>query len=294
MQTLTPWPHRAYVLLSRMLALLPWLTSLYGARMNPRVLVLRAAGTNCDAETVYAFELAGATTERLHVNRLAERPELMERFHILVIPGGFTYGDDVSAGKILANELTTRLAEPLHRFVERGSLVLGICNGFQVVLKAGLLPGWDEPAPSFTLTDNLAGRFEDRWVWLQPSSPACVFTRGMAEPIYLPVAHGEGRFTATTSAALDRLEADGQVAFRYVDPQGGPVDYPANPNGSDRDIAGICDPTGRVLGLMPHPERHAHPTQHPQWTRLGLASEGHGLAIFRNAVRAAREVELVS
>jgi len=268
--------------------------------MSPHVIVLRAAGTNCDVETDYAFRLAGATTEPLHVNRLAERPEVLHKAQILVIPGGFTYGDDVGAGKVLANELTTRLAEPLHRFVERGGLVLGICNGFQVLVRTGLLPGWDEEAPSFTLTDNLSGRFEDRWVRLLPTSPQCVYTKGMSEPLYLPVAHGEGRFTASRADALDRLERQGQVAFRYVAADGGSVRYPDNPNGSDRDIAGVCDSTGRVMGLMPHPERHVHPTQHPQWTRQrthefdALTGEGQGLAVFRNAVRAATELGLSS
>ena len=259
--------------------------------MKPRALVLRAAGTNCDRETAHALELAGAEPARVHINRIAERRELLDEYRILVIPGGFTYGDDVAAGKILANEMTTRLAEPLHRFVERGSLVLGICNGFQVLLKTGLLPGWHEEVPSLTLTDNAAGRFEDRWVTMLPASPQCVFTQGMADPIYLPIAHAEGRFTASTPDMLDRLEQQGQVAFRYVAAGGGPPAYPENPNGSDRDIAGICDPTGRVMGLMPHPERHVHPTHHPQWTRRGPAPEGEGLAIFRNAVQAALEHE---
>ncbi len=252
--------------------------------MKPRILVLRAAGTNCDVETAHAFELAGGDADRLHVNRVAEKPSVLDQYQILVIPGGFTYGDDVAAGKVLANELTTRLGEPLGRFVERGSLVLGICNGFQVLLKAGLLPGRDDTAPAFTLADNLSGRYEDRWVYLAPASPQCVFTSGMESPVYLPVAHGEGRFTATDPGRLDDLERQGQVAFRYISASAGAPDYPENPNGSDRDIAGICDASGRVLGLMPHPERHVDPTQHPQWTRLGRAEVGEGLAIFRNAV----------
>lgn len=262
--------------------------------MNPRVIVLRAAGTNCDVETAHAFARAGGDPVSVHVNRLAERPDMLEAAHILVIPGGFTYGDDVAAGKVYAVELTTRLAEPLHRFVEDGGLVLGICNGFQVLVKTGLLPGWDEEAQSFTLTDNLSGRFEDRWVWLQPAATHCVFTEGMGPLVRFPVAHGEGRFTASSPESLDRLEVQGQVAFRYVDPDGAKPGYPANPNGSDRGIAGIADTTGRVLGLMPHPERHVHPTQHPQWTRFGRAEEGDGLALFRNAVRAVAQLGVAS
>ncbi len=259
--------------------------------MKPRTLIVRAAGTNCDNETDHAFRLAGAETKRIHVNRLTEKPELLDEFGILVFPGGFTYGDDVAAGKILANELTTRIAEPLHRFVERGSLVLGICNGFQVLIKTGLLPGWGETERQMTLTDNLNGKFVDAWYWLQPVSKKCVFTRGMTEPIYLPIAHAEGRFVGRDSAALDRLEENDQVVFRYTNPPGveGPLADGANPNGADRDIAGICDPTGRVMGLMPHPERHIFTTQHPRWTRGDAKAEGDGMQFFRNAVEAAVE-----
>ena len=261
--------------------------------MKPRAIVLRAAGTNCDLETEHAFQVAGADAERIHVNRVADDPGLLNEFGILVVPGGFTYGDDVAAGKILANELTTRMAEPLQRFVERGSLVLGICNGFQVLIKTGLLPGWAGEEPQFTLTDNLHGTFEDRWGWLQPASERCVFTRGMTEPVYYPIAHAEGRFVARDEAALDRLVANDQIAFRYARPSGAtgdePLEFPANPNGSARNIAGVCDTTGRVMGLMPHPERHLYATQHPRWTRGEAGVEGHGAQVFRNAVAAAVE-----
>jgi phosphoribosylformylglycinamidine synthase subunit PurQ / glutaminase len=256
--------------------------------MTAKALVLRAAGTNCDLETAHAFERAGADTERIHINRIADNPELLDRFGILVVPGGFTYGDDVAAGRILANEMTTRIAEPLHRFVERGSLVLGICNGFQVLLKTGLLPGWDVEEPQLTLTDNLNGSFQDRWVWLQPSSPHCVFTQGMTEPVYYPIAHAEGRFVARDEASLDRLEAQGQIAFKYTSDPNVSSDnstHPSNPNGSDRDIAGICDPTGRVMGLMPHPERHMLTTQHPRWSKGDVDGDGEGMTVFQNAVK---------
>ena len=256
--------------------------------MATNALILRAAGTNCDEETEHAFRLVSAETERLHVNRVAERPDVLEAAQIVVIPGGFTYGDDVAAGAVLANELTTRLAEPLHRFVERGGLVLGICNGFQVLVKTGLLPGWDGDTTALTLTDNLSGKFEGRWVTIRPGSTRCVYTSGMDGPICLPVAHAEGRLTASSEGVLDRLESQEQVAFRYVGSDGGPAGYPDNPNGADRDIAGICDPSGRVLGLMPHPERHVHPTHHPQWTRREPSAEGDGLQIFRNALNAAQ------
>ncbi|MDZ7372572.1 MAG: phosphoribosylformylglycinamidine synthase I [candidate division KSB1 bacterium] len=257
-----------------------------------RVLVLRAAGSNCDWETAHAFQLAGAQAELVHVNRLAEDSKRLDRYHILAIPGGFTYGDDVSAGKILANELKYKLGEQVQRFVDEGKLVLGICNGFQVLVKAGLLPYGRirDGRQLVTLTFNDSGRFEDRWVYLKPdpSSP-CVFTRGMEHTITLPVAHAEGKFVPADSGVLELLEANHQIVFRYVGPNGGPAPYPWNPNGSIGDVAGICDPTGRIFGLMPHPERHVDPTHHPRWTREGLRTEGDGLAIFRHAVQYARE-----
>ncbi|MBI2194620.1 MAG: phosphoribosylformylglycinamidine synthase I [Planctomycetes bacterium] len=250
-----------------------------------RALVLRTAGTNCDVETAFAFERSGAAVQRLHVNRLAESPRALMDFQILALPGGFSYGDDVAAGKIFANELRFRLGEAVADFVAAGRLVLGICNGFQVMVKMGLLPGPFTPsaAQQVTLTFNDSGKFEDRWVHLQVCSRTCVFTRGLAH-LYLPVAHGEGKFVAPGDPALDDLDARQQVAFRYVNENLQPAGYPHNPNGSQRAIAGLCDPTGRVLGLMPHPERHFLPTQHPRWTREGLRPEGDGAAIFRNAV----------
>lgn len=250
---------------------------------TPRVLILRAPGANCDNETHFAFQLAGAEVERLHVNRLRETPALLKRFQILVIPGGFTYGDDVAAGKILANQLTHFLGEEMRAFRDRERLILGICNGFQVILKAGLLVAPDEDGPVATLAHNACGSFVDRWVYLQASGK-CPFLTGI-DRIHLPVAHGEGRFLCRTDWQLQGLKQAGQAVLCYVDAQGKAGGFPINPNGSQGDIAGICDLTGRVLGLMPHPERHVLPTQHPRWTRQGLAKEGEGLAIFRNAVR---------
>jgi phosphoribosylformylglycinamidine synthase I len=250
---------------------------------TPRALILRAPGANCDAEAQYAFELAGAVAERLHVNRLREQPRLLHTYQILVIPGGFTYGDDVAAGKILANQLSHFLGEALRLFRDREKLILGICNGFQVLLKAGLLLQPDEDGPVATLAHNACGRFEDRWIYLQAESRRCRFLTGYHR-LHLPVAHGEGRFVVREQWMLQGLEQAGQRVLRYVDAEGHPGGYPVNPNGSQADVAGICDPTGRVLGLMPHPERHVLPTQHPRWTREGLASEGDGLRLFRNAV----------
>jgi phosphoribosylformylglycinamidine synthase len=249
-----------------------------------RVLILRAPGANCDGETLFACEKAGVLGERIHVNRLRESPSLLQRFQMLVVPGGFTYGDDVAAGKILANQLSGFLGDALRFFRDREKLILGVCNGFQALLKAGLLIPPDEEGPVATLAPNTSGRFEDRWIHLQAEPGRCPFLTGL-DRLHLPVAHGEGRFLCRQQWQLEGLRQSGQAVLRYVDAAGNPGGYPVNPNGSEGDVAGVCDATGRVLGLMPHPERHVLPTQHPRWTRLGLAAEGEGLAIFRNAVR---------
>jgi phosphoribosylformylglycinamidine synthase len=248
-----------------------------------RVLILRAPGANCDAETQFAFELAGADAQRVHVNRLREQPSLLEAYQVLVLPGGFSYGDDVAAGKILAAQLVHFLGEAVSRFRDAGKLILGICNGFQALLKADLLLPPDEHGPLATLADNCSGHLEDRWIYLQATPGHCPFLKGI-QRIHLPIAHGEGRFLCREDRVLEQLDRASQIVLRYCDGDGRPGAYPVNPNGSEGDVAGICDATGRVLGLMPHPERHALPTQHPRWTREGLAPEGEGLAIFRNAV----------
>jgi phosphoribosylformylglycinamidine synthase len=251
---------------------------------TPRVLILRAPGANCDEEAGFAFERAGATAERVHINRLREQPGLLQRYQILAVPGGFTYGDDVAAGKILANQLAHFLGDALRRFRDTEKLILGICNGFQALLKAGLLLPPDEDGPVATLAPNSSGRFEDRWITLEAAPGRCPFLTGVTR-LQLPVAHGEGRFVCREGWMLQGLQQAGQVVLRYVDEGGQSGGYPVNPNGSQGDVAGVCDATGRVLGLMPHPERHVLPTHHPRWTRLGLAEEGDGLQLFRNAVR---------
>jgi phosphoribosylformylglycinamidine synthase len=251
---------------------------------TPRTLILRAPGANCDEETQFAFDKAGALTDRLHVRQLREKPELLDQFQILVIPGGFAYGDDVGAGKILASQLTHFLGERLHAFRDRGNLILGICNGFQALLKTGLLIPDDHEGPRATLALNASRKFEDRWVHVRAFPSECIFLKGYDEPMYFPVAHAEGNFTTRDPNVLRDLEHSRLIVLRYVGPSGEPGSYPLNPNGSEDGVAGVCDETGRVLGLMPHPERHVLPTQHPFWTRLGLAEEGDGLRLFRNAV----------
>ncbi|MBN1816057.1 MAG: phosphoribosylformylglycinamidine synthase I [Sedimentisphaerales bacterium] len=262
------------------------------AMENVQAIVLRAAGVNCDVETQYALELAGARAERIHINRLIEDPAPLDRCQILVFPGGFSYGDDVAAGKILANQVIYHLAETIRRCIDDGKLVLGICNGFQVLVKAGILPGLAQMGFSFenqpvSITDNDSGKYEDRWVYLQPGTDRCVFLDADRR-IYLPVAHGEGKLVTRDASILERLRSEGHVAFRYVDAQGDVGDFPINPNGSVDSIAGLTDATGRVLGLMPHPERFVHSTQHPHWTRLE-EPQSDGMMIFDNAVRYVRE-----
>ncbi len=254
-----------------------------------KVLVLRAAGTNCDKETIFAFEQAGATAEPVHINRLRETPNLLNDYQILVLAGGFSFGDDISAGKIFAVRLRHELGPQLAQFVQSDKLVLGICNGFQILVKAGLLP---EPningqfIQKVTLSDNDSGRFQDQWVWLKSCSKKCVFI-GPDEMIYLPIAHGEGKFIPHDDATLAQLKANDQIVFRYVDEQGNTGDYPINPNGSIDHIAGICDPSGRILGLMPHPERHIMPTQNPHWTQTEskVSAKYMGTHIFTRAVQ---------
>lgn len=259
-----------------------------------KAIVLRAAGINCDLETEYALTLAGAESQRVHINQLIASPAMLDGVQILVVPGGFSYGDDVAAGKILANQVMHHLSDLLHRFVEQGKLILGICNGFQVLIKTGLVPGLRTEglaATEFaaTLTDNDCGRFQDRWVYLQPGTERCVFIEP-GRRIYLPIAHGEGKIVARDAATLARLRDEGYVAFRYVDADGNRGGFPINPNGSQDDIAGLTDATGRVLGMMPHPERFVRITQHPAWTRLKEREGfGDGMTIFTNAVRYVKE-----
>src|SRR5260370_907541 len=250
---------------------------------TPRALILRAPGANCDQETQFAFEQAGALADRVHIQRLREQPKLLLQYQILAVPGGFTYGDDVGAGKIRAIKLRPFLGDAIRQFRDRERLVLGVCNGFQAIVKAGLLLPPDDDGGLATLAHNESGKFEDRWIELEAIQGRCPFLKGYTR-LTLPVAHGEGRFVVREPWILKGLEQTGQVVLRYIGGGSVPASYPANPNGSLGGVAGICDATGRVLGLMPHPERHVLPTHHPQWTRRGLAPEGDGLRLFRNAV----------
>ncbi len=254
---------------------------------QPQVLVLRAPGANCDAETGYAFERAGARVQFVHVNQLLESPRLLKDAQILGLPGGFSYGDDIAAGRILANQIRHHLFDAMAEFKAAGKLLLGICNGFQVLIKSGLLLADVHGEAPATLTGNASGKFEDRWVQLKVTSDRSAFLQGISS-LYLPVAHAEGRFVVRDEATLTRLWDNGQVALCYTSPSNlnsASVGYPENPNGSQANIAGITDETGRVLGLMPHPERYIDRTHHPRWTRGEGTSPGDGFAIFQNAVR---------
>jgi phosphoribosylformylglycinamidine synthase subunit PurQ / glutaminase len=254
---------------------------------KPRALVLTGYGINTDAETAHAFGLpsVGGEGVRVHLNDLIATPQMLRDYQMLVIPGGFSFGDDIASGKVLAVKLRAGVLEPLRDFVDRGRLVLGICNGFQVLVKLGLLPNiGGECRQEVTLTFNDSGRFEDRWVYLSVNPASnCVFTMGM-DRVYLPVRHGEGKFIPGDPSTLATLEGRHCIVLRYVDEDGELAGYPWNPNGSIANIAGVCDVTGRVFGLMPHPEAYQHWTNHPRWTREPVPPEGMGVQIFRNAV----------
>ena len=262
---------------------------------RPKVIVLRTAGTNCDQETAFAFAAAGADAELVHINEFTSRRRELRDYHILALPGGFTYGDDIASGKILANELKFKLEDALQKFIRDGKLIIGICNGFQILVKAGLLPNLsgDFQTIEATLTLNDSNKFEDRWVYLKttnhkPQTTMCIWTKGINKIIHLPVAHGEGKFIPRNSSILKTLKKDGLIALEYVDEKGASNGYPSNPNGSVNNIAGICDRTGTIFGLMPHPERHVSAHQGPHWTRTvrggSREKEGDGLIIFQNGV----------
>jgi phosphoribosylformylglycinamidine synthase subunit PurQ / glutaminase len=252
-----------------------------------KVLMLRGPGTNRDIDTHLAFGLCGAETESALVNEIVRSEKRLMEYQILVIPGGFTYGDDISAGKIMANEIRLKLGEDIKKFVADGRLVLGICNGFQVLVKTGILPGIKTASVQpVTLTNNDSGKFECRWVYLKVNEKSpCVFTKGIRN-MYVPIAHGEGKLVAEPNVA-EKLN----IVVQYVDEkEKTKAGYPYNPNGSINDIAGICDASGRIFGLMPHPEDHVRRTQHPRWTRGTPGNFGDGLQLFKNAVAWANSI----
>lgn len=272
---------------------------------NVRVAVLFGFGINCDRETAAVFDMVGGTSERLHVNNLVQGNRSLEEFDILAVPGGFSFGDHLGSGRLLGNRLRFALRQQLQKFVSSGKPIIGICNGFQALVKTGLLPGPENASlePDLiqraSLTLNNTGRYEDRWVTLEfDSQSPCIWTKGI-QRIECPVRHGEGRFVMPTNTELDHLSSNHQLTVRYVDPStelgAGLTDdllpFPLSPNGSMRNIAGICDITGLVFGLMPHPEAFYTMWLHPEHTSMKLNEdewEGAGLQIFRNAVEYVR------
>jgi phosphoribosylformylglycinamidine synthase len=272
---------------------------------NVHVAVLFGFGINCDRETAAVFDMVGGKSERLHVNNLVQGNRSLEEFDILAVPGGFSFGDHLGSGRLLGNRLRFALRDQLQKFVSSGKPIIGICNGFQALVKTGLLPGPENASlePDLiqraSLTLNNTGRYEDRWVTLEfDSQSPCIWTKGI-QRIECPVRHGEGRFVMPTDAELDRLSANHQLTVRYADPSTEPgtnpsddlLPFPFSPNGSMRNIAGVCDPTGLVFGLMPHPEAFYTMWLHPEHTSMKLNEdewEGSGLQIFRNAVEYVR------
>ena len=249
-----------------------------------RVLVLRAAGINCDEEVMHCWKLAGAHADLLHINALARTPVLLEQYQIVTLPGGFSYGDDIAAGQIMASRILQDFVDPLRSLVARGGGILGICNGFQVLVKTGLLPGGNSGREEVTVTYNDSARFEARWVRLAVCTERCPFLEPQSV-LEMPVEHAEGKVITCSNDVAEQLGANGLVAMRYIDAEGNAAGYPANPNGSTFGIAGLCDSTGRVFGLMPHPDRHFAHTHHPSWTRRNPSTTPDGLTVFENAVR---------
>ena len=253
--------------------------------MKPSALILHATGTNRDWDAAEALVLAGAQPEIVHLNQLRTGERHWADYQMLVVPGGFSYADALGAGRLFALDLQAYFGDEVQAFVASGKPVIGICNGFQALVKASVLPGAAPHASRATLTFNAVGHFECRWVTLAAQSQTCAWTCGLQEPVLCPVAHGEGNFVLCPDSALDALRRQDQVALVYAMPDGAPAHgaYPYNPNGSVVDIAGICNPQGNVLGLMPHPENHIYPHQHPRWTRGEHG--GLGLRLFENGVR---------
>jgi phosphoribosylformylglycinamidine synthase I len=267
-----------------------------------KIIVLAGNGVNCEYETAYACKVGGADkVDIVHINELLYGDRILDDYHLLCLPGGFLDGDDLGAAKACANRFRhanvvptgERFWDQMMRFIKRGRLILGICNGFQLMVKLGLIPALGEGygGQEVTLTFNDSGRFEDRWVRLManPRSP-CVFTKGI-KSAYLPVRHGEGKFLPANKSVMRQLKEKGLICLQYTDERyrGATMRYPLNPNGSVEGIAGICDETGRLFGLMPHPEAYVHRTHHPRWTREDLPEEGIGVVFFKNAVEYIRE-----
>lgn len=268
-----------------------------------RAIVITGNGTNCENEAAHACRLGGFDDAVIaHIAEILSGEVRLDDFHFLNLTGGFLDGDDLGSAKAQANRLKhaavagsgEKLVEQFSRFIADGKLILGVCNGFQLMVKMGMLPGFDGAylTQTATLTHNDCGRFQDRWCYLKtdPASPS-IFTKGISKGIYLPVRHGEGKFLTDTAETMVRIESGHMAVLKYSDPDfaDATMEFPANPNGSTNAIAGLCDPTGRLMGLMPHPEAFVHYTQHPRWTREQLPEEGDGLILYKNAAEYVRK-----
>jgi phosphoribosylformylglycinamidine synthase I len=275
--------------------------------VKPQALVLTGYGINCDYETAHACALAGFQPERIHLNDVLEKPSCLGRYRLIVFPGGFSFGDDLGSGVAFASKVRfsvsqngQRLFDALMGFVERGRLVLGVCNGFQILARLGIVPAVKSlyGLQQATLAPNAEGYFIDRWVRLSVETQSnSVFTKNITS-LRLPVRHGEGRFVAKDSEMLREIEEKRLVSLRYCDDQNRPANrFPLNPNGSENAIAGVCDPSGRILGLMPHPEAAVSIYQYPDWARkkqnalrrnIPFSEEGEGIVLFKNAYEYAK------
>ena len=252
--------------------------------MKPKVCILRTDGTNCDEELFYAFEKYGARPEYIHVNQLRAKSKRLKAFQILALPGGFSYGDNIASGKVLAIELISFLKDELQNFIHNKGLILGVCNGFQTLVRTGLLPFDNLGHMNATLTQNKSGHFECRWVKVKTEDSHCVFLNGSDQIIDIAINHGEGKFFADNKT-IQKIENQKLVAFRYVDESGLPTQkFSENPNGSLNAIAGVTDPSGRILGLMPHPEKFVDLTQHPNWRRFNKNRQPDGALLFKNMI----------
>lgn len=262
---------------------------------KPSALILTGYGINCDDETAYAFEKAGAVSKVIHINDIIDSPRILQNFQIFTVPGGFSYGDDAGSGKALANKIKNNLMQEFQSFLENDTLMLGICNGFQVIVNLGIVPAINNSLgeAEVSLEYNRTFRYECRWVDLAVENTNSIFTKGITK-LRIPVAHGEGNFYAPDNI-LKQLESNNHIVMRYVRPDGNPAngEFPYNPNGSMNDIASICDKTGRVMGMMPHPERNIFFTQQDNWTYLKekaerenvkISDQSDGFQIFQNAV----------
>jgi len=249
-----------------------------------RIIVFTGYGINADKELAWAFELAGGAPDIVHLEDVIEESGIIDNYQILAFPGGFSFGDHIASGKVYANIVKYNLADKLKEFIEKDKLVIGICNGFQIITKMGLVPDFNNDLKqSASLVENESGHFEDRWVYLKTINKSSPWLKGI-DRIYLPVRHGEGKFITESDAVMKKLNDNDQIAFKYINPESDKVEYPFNPNGSYENIAGILNPRGNVLGIMPHPEAYIFKENHPRWTEGKFDKETTGLKIFENSI----------